>query len=323
MQTLESLQQQINRAFSELVFPAAPAELYEPIIYTMQLGGKRLRPLLALASCDMFDGNIEDAIHPAIGIELLHNFTLLHDDLMDQAPLRRGKETVYKKWNATIAILAGDTMFALSNRYMLRTRSEVIPPLLDLFNLTAVEVCEGQQYDMNFETLDDVSIAEYIHMIRLKTAVLLACSLKTGAIIAGAEINQAESLYNFGINVGIAFQLMDDLLDVYGSADKFGKVTGGDIVASKKTFLYLKALELSGIEAGTFKDIYLSHDLSPDQKITAVRSHFDKLGIRDLTLQEINRYWNTAVYTMKSLGLPEEKSHLLMTYCAGLMERDY
>ena len=323
MHTLESLQQQINKAFTDIEFPGAPAELYEPITYTLKLGGKRLRPLLVLASCDMFGGAVDDAINPAIAIELFHNFTLLHDDLMDQAPLRRGKPTVYKKWNATVAILAGDTMFALANRYMINTRKEAIPSLLDLFNQTAIEVCEGQQYDMNFETRNDVSIAEYINMIRLKTAVLLACSLKSGAIIAGAASNLADSIYTFGINVGIAFQLMDDLLDVYGSEDKFGKVTGGDILVAKKTFLYLKALELLGNEAASFRDLYQSHDLPAGQKIKAVSLHFDKLGIKDFTHKEIGRYWDNAVTIMKSINLPAEKSQMLMSYCAQLMERDY
>lgn len=323
MHTLESLQQQINKAISSLEFPVSPAELYEPIAYTLQLGGKHLRPLLLLASCDMFGGAVDDAINPAIAIELFHNFTLLHDDLMDQAPLRRGKPTVFKKWNATVAILAGDTLFALANRYMIKTKNEAIPTLLDLFNQTAIEVCEGQQYDMNFETCDDVSIPEYINMIRLKTAVLLACSLKTGTIIAGAGSSLADSMYNFGINVGIAFQLMDDLLDVYGSEGKFGKVTGGDILVAKKTFLYLKALELLGNEADGFRDLYHSLDLPAGQKIKAVSLHFDKLGIKDFTHKEIGRYWDNAVTIMKSINLPQEKSQLLLSYCARLMERDY
>jgi len=323
MQTIESLQQRISKAFSDLEFPGTPADLYDPISYTLKLGGKRLRPFLVLASCDMFGGNLEEAIHPAIAIEIFHNFTLLHDDLMDQAPLRRGKETVYKKWNANIAILAGDTMFAFANRYMLRTRKEVIPDLLDLLNQTAIEVCEGQQFDMDFETSTDVTIVGYLEMIRLKTAVLLACSLKTGAVIAGADPIQAESLYHFGINVGIAFQLMDDLLDVYGSEDKFGKVPGGDIMIGKKTFLYLKALELSGNDAENFKNLYQSHDLPGDNKIEAVRFQFDKLGVNELTHREIACYWDKAIKIMNTLDLPPESTRPLMSYCANLMDRDY
>jgi geranylgeranyl diphosphate synthase type II len=323
MQTLEILQQRINKAFSDLEFKGMPPELYAPISYTLKLGGKRLRPFLVLASCDMFGGDIEDAVHPAIAIEIFHNFTLLHDDLMDQAPLRRGKETVYKKWNANLAILAGDTMFAIANRNMIKTRKEVILDLLDLLNQTAIEVCEGQQYDMNFESSNEVSISDYLEMIRLKTAVLLACSLKTGAIIAGADPAHSDKLYQFGINIGIAFQLMDDLLDVYGSEDKFGKVTGGDIIAGKKTYLYLKALELSGDESTYFQELYQSNNLLPDQKIKSVRSHFDKTGIYDITRQEISKYWEAAVGLMKSLELPEERTRLLMSFCAKLMDREY
>jgi geranylgeranyl diphosphate synthase, type II len=322
MSTPESLQQLLNKAFSKIEFPGTPAELYDPVSYTLQLGGKRLRPFLVLASCEMFGGNLDDAIHPAIAIELFHNFTLLHDDLMDQAPLRRGKATVYKKWNANIAILSGDTMFALANRYMLQTRNEAIPVLLDIFNQTAIEVCEGQQYDMNYETRDDVSISEYMNMIRLKTAVLLACSLKIGAIIAGAGSRSSDSLYSFGINIGIAFQLMDDLLDVYGSEDKFGKVTGGDIVAGKKTFLYLKALELSGSQGLEFTNLYQSRSLPNDQKISAVRAHFDQLGINEITREEISNYWNNAVSILNSIDLPSDKSQLLVSYCTKLMDRD-
>ncbi|MBK7031228.1 MAG: polyprenyl synthetase family protein [Bacteroidales bacterium] len=222
-----------------------------------------------------------------------------------------------------MAILAGDTMFAIANRNMIRTRKEVILDLLDLLNQTAIEVCEGQQYDMNFESSNEVSIADYLEMIRLKTAVLLACSLKTGAIIAGADPAHSDKLYQFGINIGIAFQLMDDLLDVYGSEDKFGKVTGGDIIAGKKTYLYLKALELSGNESMYLQDLYQSNNLLTDQKIKSVRSHFDKTGIYDTTRQEISRYWEAAVGLMKSPELPEERTRLLMSFCANLMDRDY
>jgi geranylgeranyl diphosphate synthase type II len=323
MQTLETIQQRINKAFSGLQFPSSPAELYDPITYTLQLGGKRLRPLLVLASCDMFGGDIEEAIHPALGIELFHNFTLLHDDLMDQAPLRRGKETVYKKWNANIAILAGDTMFALANRQMLITRKEAIPEVLDLFNATAAEVCEGQQYDMNFENRPDVSIEEYMEMIRLKTAVLLAASLKIGAIIARASAPEAAGIYKFGINLGLAFQLMDDLLDVYGSEDKFGKVSGGDIMAGKKTFLYLKAIELSGIESEEFNRLYQSVALPVSEKVKAVKNHFDKLQIQSLTRQEIGKYWERAVVALNEIALPASQTHVLLSYCKELMERDY
>jgi len=193
----------------------------------------------------MFGGDLNDAINPAIGFEVFHNFTLLHDDIMDQSPIRRGKETVYKKWNTNIAILSGDAMFALAYKYLIRTNEKVLPSLLKVFNQTALEVCEGQQFDMNYETTKKISIDDYMKMIRLKTAVLIAGSLKAGAIIGGADSTDADHLFNFGENIGLAFQLKDDLLDVFGDEAVFGKRTGSDIVCNKKTFLYLKAFELA------------------------------------------------------------------------------
>lgn len=289
----------------------------------MDLGGKRLRPFLLLASCDLFGGNFEDAIHPAIGIELFHNFTLLHDDLMDQAPLRRGKETVYKKWNPNIAILAGDAMFALANRHMAKTRNEAIPLLIDLFNQTAMEVCEGQQFDMNFETRNDVSLDEYMEMIRLKTAVLIAASLKCGAIIAGARSSVCDQIYNFGIELGLAFQLMDDLLDVYGSEEKFGKISGGDVIAGKKTFLYLKAMEKAADKANDFKSLYSSTTLDAETKINRVKEYFREFEIESITRAAINHSWEKALVSIHSLSLSDQQTRPLLSYCASLMNRDY
>jgi geranylgeranyl diphosphate synthase type II len=242
---------------------------------------------------------------------------------MDQAPLRRGKETVYKKWNTNIAILSGDTLFAMANRHMLKTHSPEIAGIMDLFNATAIEVCEGQQLDMNFESRDDVSIAEYIEMIRLKTAVLLAASLKTGAMVAGTAPSVSQNLYDFGVQVGIAFQLMDDLLDVYGLEEKFGKMSGGDIVAGKKTFLYLKALELSGPGRNQLSGLYLSKETDPLEKVKAVKLIFDALHIRDITLDQVDLYWKKAVEIMESTGLGKNQTAHLLAYCSGLMKRDY
>lgn len=322
MHNLDALQEKISNAFRELEFPENPAELYDPVRYTLSLGGKRLRPLLVLAACDMFGGALDDAIHPAIGIELFHNFTLLHDDLMDQAPLRRGKATVYKKWNPNIAILAGDTMFALANRQMLQTRDAIVREISDLFNVTAIEVCEGQQYDMNFEASSDITIPRYMEMIRLKTAVLLAASLKTGALIAGASGQNASLMYSFGIDVGLAFQLIDDLLDVYGAEDKFGKMSGGDILAAKKTFLYLKALECAGPEAENLRLLYHVQELPAAEKIARVKSLFDLYNIEQLTRDEVKRYWEKALLSLNSLELPSEATQPLTDYCFGLMARE-
>jgi geranylgeranyl diphosphate synthase type II len=322
MNPVQELQSRIDEAFLSLKFPSSPADLYNPISYTLALGGKRLRPLLVLASCQMFGGEINDAINPAIGIELFHNFTLLHDDIMDEAPLRRGKETVYKKWNSNVAILAGDTMFAVANKFMLRTQPSAISEVVELFNQTAIEVCEGQQYDMDYEKRPDITIADYIEMIRLKTAVLLAASLKTGAIIAGAGSDDCNYVYQFGINLGLAFQLKDDLLDIYGVQEKFGKVSGGDIIAGKKTYLYLKALESAGAESESFRKLYASHDIDSTEKVTKVKGIFDQLKIEHLTRNLIEEYYQKALNDLSHISLSGEAMESLIEYTAGLMERE-
>jgi len=322
MNPIQDLQLRIDEAFSSIRFPSAPADLYDPITYTLGLGGKRLRPLLVLASCQMFGGEIADAINPAIGIELFHNFTLLHDDIMDQAPLRRGKESVYKKWNSNVAILAGDTMFAIANKYMLRTRPQAISQVVELFNQTAIEVCEGQQYDMDYEKQLDVSIPDYIEMIRLKTAVLLASSLKTGAIVAGAATVDCDYIYQFGINIGLAFQLKDDLLDVYGDQEKFGKVSGGDIIAGKKTYLYLKALESAGSKSEFFRELYAAHNIPSTEKVMKVKEIFNQLSIEQHTRQLIDDYYQKALHNLSCISLSEEAMEDLSDYTAGLMERE-
>jgi len=322
MSPIQDLQLLIDDAFSRIQFPAEPADLYNPIAYTLGLGGKRLRPLLVMASCQMFGGEITEAINPAIGIELFHNFTLLHDDIMDQAPLRRGKETVYKKWNSNVAILAGDTMFALANKYMLRTRPQAISQVIELFNQTAIEVCEGQQYDMDYEQRQNITIADYIEMIRLKTAVLLAASLKTGAIIAGADAVDCDNIYQFGINIGLAFQLKDDLLDVYGVQEKFGKVSGGDIIAGKKTYLYLKALESVGSQTDHFKELYAAHATHSAEKVMKVKEIFNQLNIEQHTRELIDDYYQKALRDLSGLSIPGEAMEALGEYTAGLMERE-
>jgi geranylgeranyl diphosphate synthase type II len=270
----------------------------------------------------MFGGDSSDAINPAIGIELFHNFTLLHDDIMDEAPLRRGKETVYKKWNSNVAILAGDTMFALANKYMLNTRPQAISKVMELFNQTAIEVCEGQQYDMDYEYRDNVTIPDYIEMIRLKTAVLLAASLKTGAVIAGAASADCDFMYQFGINIGLAFQLKDDLLDVYGIQEKFGKVSGGDIIAGKKTYLYLKALESAGAQREDFRKLYSAHDIDTTDKVNKVKAIFDQLNIEQHTRKLIDDYYQKALHDLSCISLSIEATESLREYTEGLMERE-
>ena len=322
MSSIQDLQQLIDEAFSEIQLPKVPVDLYEPISYTLGLGGKRMRPWLVLASCQMFGGELSEAINPAIGIELFHNFTLLHDDIMDEAPLRRGKETVYKKWNSNVAILAGDTMFAMANKYMLQTRPQAVSQVIELFNQTAIEVCEGQQFDMDYESRLDVKIPDYIEMIRLKTAVLLAASLKTGAIIAGAGKADCDYIYKFGINLGLAFQLKDDLLDVYGEEKKFGKICGGDIVAGKKTYLYLKALENAGDRADYFHELYSSHPSDSNRKIAQVKEIFNDLRIEQITRDEIETYYLKALQELLCISLSTEAMETLREYTSMLMERE-
>src|SRR5476651_2411466 len=245
MKQLTDLQVLISKAVDALKFPESPAELYEPISYILDLGGKRLRPSLLLMACDLFGGDVNKAIEPALAIEVFHNFTLMHDDIMDKAPLRRGKKTVHEKWNANVAILSGDAMMVEANKLMMKVDDPILRRVMDVFNETATGVCEGQQIDMSFEQRNNVLIDEYLNMIRLKTAVLLGGTLKIGAIIGGASLNDAQLLYSFGVNLGIAFQLQDDILDVYGDPEKFGKQVGGDILSNKKTYLLIKALELA------------------------------------------------------------------------------
>lgn len=315
----------VETAISEIELPDEPRKLYEPIIYTLQLGGKRLRPLLTLAGCDLFGGDPEEALPAAIGIEIFHNFTLLHDDIMDQAPLRRGKETVYKKWNPNIAILSGDTMFALAYRFLAAKQHPHLKKILDTFTQTAIEVCEGQQYDMDFETRAEVDIAEYIHMIRMKTAVLLGASLKIGALIANADDEQAELLYDFGINAGLAFQLKDDLLDAFGSEEKFGKSIGGDIVANKKTFLYLKCLELAlPQERDNLTTLFSgTSGLSAKDKIAAVLQIYNQYHIKEKATAEMEKYFSTAIEVMKTVKADPIKKSLLEEYAEWLYKRDH
>src|SRR3569833_2778488 len=245
MKELHELQDIISDAVKELNFPGYPAQLYEPITYILSMGGKRMRPALLLMACDLFGGDVEKALPPALAIEVFHNFTLMHDDIMDNAPLRRGKTTVHERWNQNAAILSGDVMLIEGYKLMMQVDNHILRDVLNIFNETAVGVCEGQQLDMEFETREVVGIDEYIEMIRLKTAVVLGGALKIGALIGGASADDAALLSAFGVQLGVAFQLQDDILDVYGNPEKFGKQVGGDIISNKKTYLLIKAKELA------------------------------------------------------------------------------
>lgn len=300
-----------------------PAELYQPVKYTLKLGGKRVRPLLVLLGCDLFDGQTDDAIWPALGIEVFHNFTLLHDDIMDLAPLRRNQPTVHKKWNSNIAILSGDAMFVKSCQLMARTKKEAIPAVLDLFWKTALEVCEGQQYDMNFESEHTIPLPKYIRMITLKTAVLLGCSLQTGAIIAGAREEDAKRIYDFGKHCGIAFQLQDDILDVYGHQEKFGKRKGGDIVSNKKTFLLLKALQIADrYSKESLQHWMLAGEEKAEEKVEAVTTIFDYLNIRTLAEKQMQTHFKKALEILKEIPCSEKKKTQLEQFANALLYRE-
>ena len=300
-----------------------PKELYDPIKYTMSLGGKRIRPLMTLMACDMFGGCIKDAVYPAVGMEVFHNFTLVHDDILDNASLRRGKVTVFKKWNINRAILSGDTMFAFSYSYFFKTKEQFIIPILKIFNKTALEVCEGQQYDMNFETEKAVSIDDYIEMIRLKTAVLLGACVKIGAVIGGATEDEATLIYNFAENLGIAFQLKDDILDIYSNEEVFGKKTGGDIVTNKKTYLYLKAIELSDKEQKATLDYWYGlTDTVEVEKINSVKNVYNNLNIRQFTEAEIDKYYKKAFESLNAINISNQRKDIFLEFTNGLMNRE-
>lgn len=316
--------EKIDRFLAQKSYGDFPEDLYQPIAYTLSLGGKRLRPVLALAACDLFGGDINRALPAAAGLEIFHNFTLLHDDIMDQAPQRRGKTSVYKKWNANIAILSGDTMFALAYRYFLSGNYQNLQTILSTFTDTAVEVCEGQQYDMDFENRVDVTISEYLKMIRLKTAVLLGASLKIGAAVAGANARQADLLYQFGVDAGLAFQLKDDWLDAFGDEDKFGKSIGGDIVANKKTYLYLKCLEkASPSDRDVLLRLYSPEAPEEREKIKRVTALYGKYDIQNETIREMEYFFNRALHFLDMVKAFKERKDELARFAAWLYRRDH
>ena len=301
-----------------------PAELYEPQQYILALGGKRIRPLLTLIGCDLFEGDTNEAIHAANTVELFHNFSLIHDDIMDNAPLRRGKVTVHEKWNHNIGILSGDAMLVMAYKELAKCKPEHLQALLKLFNQTAIEVCEGQQLDMNFETMNEVSIDSYVKMITLKTAVLLGCSLQMGAIIAGSNIETQEHIYNFGKEIGIAFQLKDDILDVYGNIDKVGKQSGGDIISNKKTFLLLKSLELANPSQRKELDSWIAKtDFDKSEKVNAVKSIYNQLGIFELSEAEVNRHYESAFKNLEWIACDASKKADLLHFAETLMGREH
>ncbi|WP_409014529.1 polyprenyl synthetase family protein [Dyadobacter sp. CY327] len=319
----EQLLQTLQIEFEKQSYGAHPAELYEPIRYIMSLGGKRFRPLLTLLAASIYSDQWDNAVKPAMAVEVFHNFTLMHDDIMDQAPLRRGKPTVHEKWNANTAILSGDVMLIKAYDLLLDIPAEKLRRVLERFNKTAAEVCEGQQLDMNFETRWDVTEEEYLGMIRLKTSVLLGFALELGGIIGGADEESIQLLYSAGENMGIGFQLKDDLLDVYGDPDKFGKQVGGDIISNKKTFLLIEALSKADQESKAELDKWIGlADFDKQEKVAGVTAIYEKLGIRAFTEQKIQEYFTKGLSSLHALKIDEARKQPLLQFAEQLVERE-
>ena len=299
-----------------------PRNLYEPIHYILKLGGKRIRPVLTLMSAEVFDADYKKALPAALAIEVFHNFSLVHDDIMDAAPLRRGNETVHEKWNTNTAILSGDAMLILAYQYFEKYGTDVFRDLAKLFSKTALEVCEGQQWDVDFETRDDVTIAEYLKMIEYKTAVLVAAAMKMGAIVAETSEENTNLIYNFGLNLGLAFQLQDDYLDAFGNPETFGKQVGGDIIENKKTYLYLKAMEFaSANEKEQLLHLFSIQPSDNEDKINSVKDIFNATGASMATQKAIQDYTLKAFETLQNLSVDNEKKDILKSFGENLMGR--
>lgn len=310
----------VNKSIVEIKFTEKPQSLFDPISYILSLGGKRVRPALVLMGNNLYSDNVNESIPVAKAIEIFHNFTLLHDDLMDKADMRRGKDAVHIKWSGNTAILSGDAMLIEAYKEIAKVRKDILPEVLELFSKTATEICCGQQYDMEFEKRLDVTIPEYIEMIRLKTAVLLGCALKEGAIIGGSSTKDAEALYNFGVNIGLAFQIKDDLLDVYGNIAEFGKKIGGDILCNKKTFLLISALQ-----SQKSKDELLSWinkaEYADAEKIKAVTDIYSSLQLKEKSEQLIHEYYEKSIIELGRVSVDEAKKTELKKMAESLMSR--
>jgi len=322
MYNADELLNKVNQFLEQLPYDRKPASLYEPIQYVLSLGGKRIRPVLTLLAYNLFKDDPERVLMPAIGLETYHNFTLLHDDLMDNADMRRGHETVHRKWDANTAILSGDSMLVLAYQRVAQCDNRHLRDVLDLFTQTTLEIDEGQQYDMDFETRDDVTEAEYIEMIRLKTSVLLACATKMGAILADASADDTRNLYKFGEQLGLAFQLQDDLLDVYGDPKVFGKAIGGDITSNKKTYMLINALERADSRQRQELPRWIeATEFDRQEKIAAVTRLYDEIGIRQLCEQKINFYFAECRKCLDRVNVPAERKQPLLDYTLEMMNR--
>lgn len=323
MFTASELLEKINSHIAGLQFVRTPKGLYDPVTYVLSMGGKRIRPVLMLMAYNLYKEDVASIFSPATGIEVYHNYTLLHDDLMDRADKRRGKETVHKVWNDNAAILSGDAMLVLAYQFMAQCPVEHLKEVMDLFSLTALEICEGQQMDMEFEKRNDVKEEEYLEMIRLKTSVLLAASLKIGALLGGASADDAGRLYDFGMNMGVAFQLKDDWLDVYGDVAVFGKNIGGDILCNKKTYMLIKALEHADKEQLQQLEYWINAaEFEPAEKIAAVTGLYNRIGVKGLCENKMVEYSNKAMESLAAVSVADGKKTELGKLIENLMYRE-
>ena len=319
----DEILQLVNDCLDHLPYDRKPASLYDPVKYVLSLGGKRIRPVLMLLGYNLWREHPEDILMPACGVETYHNYTLLHDDLMDNADLRRGHQTVHRRWDANKAILSGDSMLVLAYQRVAQVPVDKLEQVLDLFTITALEIGEGQEYDMTFETRNDVTEDEYIEMIRLKTSVLLACALKMGAILAGAPQADVERLYRLGEQIGLAFQLQDDLLDVYGDPAVFGKAIGGDITSNKKTYMLINAVNRANEkQRAELERRILAKEFDRAEKVAAVTRLYDEIGIRQLCEEKINYYFQQARQTLSEVSVPDDCKQRLSAYMDELLHRN-
>ncbi|MFO7853542.1 MAG: polyprenyl synthetase family protein [Bacteroidota bacterium] len=322
MYKYEELKEIINRAIHNMSYDYEAEKLFEPVKYLMSLGGKRIRPVMTLMACNLFDDKIEKAILPAVGMEVFHNFTLVHDDIMDKSEIRRGSATVHKKWDVNQAILSGDVMAFIANECIMASPATALMAVMKIYNDTAIDVCSGQQMDMDFERTNFVSHTDYLRMIELKTAVLLAASLKIGALIGNADPESADRMYSFGRNLGLAFQIQDDLLDTYGDPKVFGKKIGTDIVSNKKTILLIKALELaSGEQLKTLNQYLQLEEFDDEEKIAVIKNIFDELNIKSAVEDIAGQYTHLAFASLKEVKVEEERKKELMQLASSLLNR--
>lgn len=323
MLTSKEILTKVNEFIEQLPYDRQPQSLYEPVKYVLSIGGKRVRPVLMLLAYNLYKEDPERILMPACALETYHNYTLLHDDLMDNADVRRGLPTVHRKWDANTAILSGDSMLVLAYHRMLQCDADKQPEVMSLFTETALEIGEGQQYDMEFENRDDVTEEEYIEMIRLKTSVLLACAMKIGGILAGASAEDADNLYKFGEQVGLAFQLQDDLLDVYGDPKVFGKAVGGDITCNKKTYMLINAFQRANSEQRVELERWVSaKDFDRQEKVAAVTEIYNQIGIRQICEEKINYYFEESKKYLAKINVADERKQTLLQYTAEMMKRE-